>query len=80
MCVCVCVYTYIYTKTGFYSHVARFVNTLPSSVYVGISYTGFKPAEYVIRILVAAPQEYVSTYPTRRVLTQASRCGTDIYT
>jgi len=32
-----------------------------------MSYTGFTQAEYGIRILVDAPQEYVNTYSTCRV-------------
>jgi len=33
--------------------------------YVSMSYTGINYAEYVIRILVAVPQQYVNTYSTR---------------
>jgi len=54
-------------STAFYSDLACFVNTVALNMEGSVSYTGFDQAEYVIHILVAASQEYVNTYPTRRL-------------
>jgi len=59
------------TNTVFYSYVACFVNTAILNMEMSMSYTGVNQAEYGIRILVAASQEYVYTYSTRRPLTPA---------
>jgi len=56
-------------NTRFYSYLACDVHTPTLNIYVFMSYTGVKQTEYVIRILVAAPQEYVNTHSTcRRML------------
>jgi len=36
-------------------------------MYISMPYAGFNQAEYVIHILVIAPQEYVNIYSTRRL-------------
>jgi len=54
-------------NTVFYSYLTCFVNTVILDMEVSMSYTGFDQAEYGIHILVAASQEYVNTYSTRRV-------------
>jgi len=54
-------------NTVFYSYVASFVNTCTLIMYVSMPYYRVQQAEYSLRILVAAPQEYVNTYSTGRV-------------
>jgi len=54
-------------NTVFYSCSACFVNTFTLNTHVSMAYTGLTQAEYVIRNLVVAPQEYVNIYSTRRV-------------
>jgi len=58
------------TNTVFYTYVACFVNTLTLNMYVSMSFTGFTRGEYVIHVLVVAPQAYVNIYSTRRVSTR----------
>ena len=53
-------------STGFYSYLACFVKTSTLDMYGFLSYRVNK-AEYVIHIRVAASQEYVHTYSTRRL-------------
>jgi len=43
------------------------MNTVTLSRYVSVSYYRVRQAEYGIHILVAASQEYVNTYSTRRL-------------
>ena len=43
------------------------MDTLPMNMYEFLSYTGFTRRNTVFIILVAASQEYVNTYSTRRV-------------
>jgi len=43
-------------------------------MYVSTSYTGFNQAEYVIHILVIAPQEYVNIYSIRRTVSSQKPC------
>jgi len=55
------------SKTGFYTHYAYFVNT-SSLKYARIHVIHrVHQAEYVIRILVAAPQESMNRDPTCRL-------------
>jgi len=49
------------------------VNTVTSNIHIQVIYRGDQ-AEYVVRILVAAPQEYVVIYSTRRVELQTLPC------
>jgi len=49
----------------FYSYASCFMNTLALSMYVYVKYR-VNQAEYVIHILVVAPQEFVNAYSTRR--------------
>jgi len=56
--------------TVFYSYLACFVNTLTLNTYVSVPYSRAQQAEYSIRILVAAPQEYANTYSTFGTRTQ----------
>jgi len=55
------------TNLVFYSYLACFVNTFTLNMYISMPYAGFNQAEYVIHILVIAPQEYVNIYSTRRL-------------
>jgi len=48
-----------------YSNLVSFMNTATLNMYISMSYAGLT-REYVIRIRVAAPQEYVNTFSTRR--------------
>ena len=41
-------------------------------MYESMSYTGFDQAEYAINVLGIAPQEYVNTCSTRRLLLHMS--------
>jgi len=52
--------------TVFYSYLACFVSTLTLDSYGFLSYRVHQ-AEYGIHILVAASQEHVNTYSTRRI-------------
>jgi len=53
-------------NTILYSYLACFKTTLILNMYVFLS--SFNQAEYGIRILVAASQDYVNTYSTCRLL------------
>ena len=53
-------------STVFYSYFAWFMNTVPLNMYRVPVIDRVCQAEYVIRIRVAAPQEYVNTYSTCR--------------
>jgi len=58
-------------NTVLYSYLARFVNTFGLNyVRIHVIYRVHQ-AEYGIRNLVVAPQEYVKIYSTRRTGTQA---------
>jgi len=57
------IYIYIYTYTYIYIYMCIYIYVyVYIHIYIGLT---LNPAEYVIHILVAAPQESVNTYSSR---------------